>query len=803
MNLPPQMDAMGQYRQFIVWRLEPRPNEKKDAKVPFNPATGFRVDPMDPANWLTKAEAEQLSAQYGCYIGFVLTAQDNLFCVDLDECYQNGEWSAFACQVFAMFPDALFELSFNGNGGHIWGISSWQGEHRKRNKDVPGLEVYTRQRFIALTGNVFSGSFTYDYAQPLCNLINTYLPGLPENEGSGEWSTGPVPEWSGYTDDVQLLQAMFTSGGAKAQFGFSCSVQSLWNADPDQLAAHYPPDSNDTYGFNHSSADAALCQHLAFWTGKDCERMERLFGMSELGKRDKWVEREDYRQRTVLQASANCNSVYGQDNAPKEAVAPQQQATTPVTVVEATDGGPSMRQGVQYMTANDQINYFANFIYVKSANKIYGPDGEAYDQQQFNAMFGGYEFQMRADNTKPSKSPWEAFLGSQMITWPKVHHWCFRPEIQSWAIIEEEGLKLLNAYIPTNIKMVEGDPTRFIEHVKKLLPDERDREIIMSYAAACVQFQGTKFQWAPLLQGVEGNGKTLIASCIAHAVGERNTHIPAADKLGGQFNAWIERKLFIIVEELLVGQKIEVMNSLKPLITNPRIEIEGKHANQITGDNRANFWCCTNYKNAIIKTKRDRRYSIFYTPQQEVEDLAAWGMDGDYFPDLYDWLKKEGGYEIVAHYLMTYPIPDAFNPATKCHRAPDTTSTEEAIKESRGAIESVIIEAIEEGAPGFQGGWISSTALSRLLDTKRMGNRLTPRGYPSMLRSLGFIPHPALPGGRAPTAIDGGRRPVIYIGLQSPEIGITEPSIVTDRYLTAQNMAPAQVFDGVQAVPPS
>mgnify|MGYP000496936405 CR=1 FL=1 len=36
-----------------------------------------------------------------------------------------------------------------------------------------------------------------------------------------------------------------------------------------------------------SEADAALMTHLAFWTGKDMPRMDRLFRMSGLGKRDK------------------------------------------------------------------------------------------------------------------------------------------------------------------------------------------------------------------------------------------------------------------------------------------------------------------------------------------------------------------------------------------------------------------------------------------------------------------------------------------------------------------------------------
>ena len=62
------------------------------------------------------------------------------------------------------------------------------------------------------------------------------------------------------------------------------------------------------YGDDHSRADQAFCNMLAFWTGKDPERMDRLFRMSGL-YRQKW-ERQDYRDRTILKAIADTQNVY-------------------------------------------------------------------------------------------------------------------------------------------------------------------------------------------------------------------------------------------------------------------------------------------------------------------------------------------------------------------------------------------------------------------------------------------------------------------------------------------------------------
>ena len=99
-------------------------------------------------------------------------------------------------------------------------------------------------------------------------------------------------------------------------------------------------------------------------------------------------------------------------------------------------------------------------------------------------------------------------------------------------------------------------------------------------------------------------------------------------------------------------------------------------------------------------------FSVFYTAQQNDGDLERDGMEGDYFPDLYEWLKGAGryaqygegyGYSVVNEYLSTYAIPDALNPATQCHRAPITSTTKDAITASLGGIEQEILEAIEQG----------------------------------------------------------------------------------------------------------
>jgi len=71
----------------------------------------------------------------------------------------------------------------------------------------------------------------------------------------------------------------------------------------------------DTSGYeSHSEADMALCRLLAFWTGRDRSRMDRLFRQSGLA-RDKWDEvhyadGSTYGEKTLERAIARTDDVY-------------------------------------------------------------------------------------------------------------------------------------------------------------------------------------------------------------------------------------------------------------------------------------------------------------------------------------------------------------------------------------------------------------------------------------------------------------------------------------------------------------
>lgn len=611
-------------------------------------------------------------------------------------------------------------------------------------------------------------------------LGNAPLVAATPAERTGALSSAPRADWIGPEDDATLLQRAMRSSSGNTVFGKKASFADLWEANPERLAECYPPE-NDRSPYNASQADAALAQHLAFWTGCHGERIERLMLESGLA-RDKWTQRETYLRDTIGKACA----MQGDVLTAREVEPLPSPPTTQYSMPEAREITGGRMSG-----AAEQKKLFAGCVIVIGLNSVLVPGGVILKPEQFRTFAGGYSFVMDEENGRISRDAWECLTQSQLVVFPRADGVCFRPERAEGELIVEPGRTLVNIYSPVKVARKVGDASLFLDHMRKLFPDDTDRAIVLQYAAACVQRAGTKFQWAPLIQGVPGNGKTLLSRCVAEAVGKRYVHWPKASKLGNQFNGWMSGKVFYGVEDIYIpGSKAEILEELKPMITGgDGLEIERKGIDQTSEDICGNFIFNTNHKGAVPKTDDDRRFAVLHTPQQEVSHLIRDGMTKAYFSRLYNWLKREDGYAIVAELLHTLPLSQDFLDTLES-RAPITSSTSEAIAASYGGAEQEILERIEMESVGFAGDWVSSLKLDELLKEIRAERAIPRNRRAAMMGTLGYVYHPAFKNGLVTQTIlpDNGR-PRLYVRKASAAYHLTDPADVIAAYTEAQKDA--------------
>jgi hypothetical protein len=167
-------------------------------------------------------------------------------------------------------------------------------------------------------------------------------------------------------------------------------------------------------------------------------------------------------------------------------------------------------------------------------------------------------------------------------------------------------------------------------------------------------------------------------------------------------------------------------------------------------------------------------------------------MDRDYYNTLYNWLRYSDGFAIVTDFLHSYTCDPRFDPSEQggVMRAPKTTSTQEAVTLSVGVIEQEILEQVEQGRPGFCSPWLSSMALDILL--KEIRRNLPNVKRPEMLKTLGYVPHPGLAGGRvnSATATDSGKTR-LYVKSGHELAFMTGAVEIARQYDADQNVLPS------------
>ena len=224
------------------------------------------------------------------------------------------------------------------------------------------------------------------------------------------------------------------------------------------------------------------------------------------------------------------------------------------------------------------------------------------------------------------------------------------------------------------------------------MQDEQD--LIINYLAHNVQYAGKKIQWSIVLQGVQGDGKSLLAEMMQHVMGFNNVRLMNVQTLESNFTGWAAGQCMTFIEELKLDnyKKYEILNNLKPYITNDVIECTKKGKDPQVEVNTTNYFALTNFKDALPIDSTDRRWAIFFSQWQSSAKLLNFIKDNpDYYSDLYRDMRDNVGE--IANWLKCHVIPQSFK---DLNRAPDTSAKNTMLELGRSDASLLIEDAINE-----------------------------------------------------------------------------------------------------------
>jgi putative DNA primase/helicase len=286
-NIP---GALKPRRQWVNWKWEERADrntgEIKRTKIPYQP-NGAKAESDNPATW---SAFEIVLAAYQCGgfsgIGFVPTAELGIVGVDLDHCRdpETGIIEKWARHIVDLL-DSYTEITPSDAGLRIFLWAKLPHKDRK----IGNFECYGSGRYLSVTGNHLPGTpTTVEHRQAEMDAVHTEV--FVERNQRRTQGLAPKPAVPVNLNDEALLQRAFSSKHGD-------ELQRLYSGD----ISSYP---------SHSEADLSLCNRLAFWTGGDLERIDRLFRASGL-YRLKWDEKRGaltYGQMAIAKALAGAGN---------------------------------------------------------------------------------------------------------------------------------------------------------------------------------------------------------------------------------------------------------------------------------------------------------------------------------------------------------------------------------------------------------------------------------------------------------------------------------------------------------------
>lgn len=298
-NVPADLRAEA---RWVCWRREER--NGRATKLPVDARTGRMAKSTDPATWATFEEAVAAVGRLRCDgVGFVFGPDRAYTGLDLDHVLADGELDSEYRWVVDE-AGTYTEVSPSGDGLHLifrGAKPEWATRSRRSQAGGRVVEMYDRDRYFTVTGDVFEGhgEITENPAV-IERAYRTWIeppgfagqPELAPPLPDGPTSSGAVVGTESQ-DDSKLIERMCASRNGeavRALLAGDCSAQ----------------------GGDHSAADMALCSHLAFWCAGDAGRMDRIFRSSGL-MRDKWDSRRGgttYGAQTIERAIAGCTEFY-------------------------------------------------------------------------------------------------------------------------------------------------------------------------------------------------------------------------------------------------------------------------------------------------------------------------------------------------------------------------------------------------------------------------------------------------------------------------------------------------------------
>lgn len=287
-------DELKELEQWCFFKLEWNEQRKKNTKKPFNSNTGYLAKSNDESTWSTFDEAIQALNKFnGDGIGFFF--KEPYIGIDIDDIegeiqrYLQGDIETNMVYEFVESVKSYAEYSPSGNGIHIIAKGKQPGNRNRKGN----VEIYTSGRFFTVTGNIVKSEYAEITEPNKIDLERLYRKYIGDDKIIQFNNSNALESKIELSESEIIQKALQSKQGAK----FNVFMNGGWEAFYD----------------SQSEADIAFANMLAFWTGRDFDKMDGIFRESSL-MRSKYDERRPpgstYGGNLLNKAIHECENTY-------------------------------------------------------------------------------------------------------------------------------------------------------------------------------------------------------------------------------------------------------------------------------------------------------------------------------------------------------------------------------------------------------------------------------------------------------------------------------------------------------------
>ena len=631
--------------RWVLWKHDWKADEARWAKVPYQPS-GRRAKSSDSKTWSNYEDVES-AYMFGDYDGIGFVLGDGWNGIDSDDSFVDGKFSTLAQELLDRVQ-GYAETSPSGTGMKI--ITRGDLSESKADHSL-GLEVYYSGRYFAVTGHQLNGHDmvpldTQSLGWVLSEKFNIKPIGTDGSDDPLAYYKAPLEDWDINRVRSELLEVLDPSMGYSDWVNVGMALYHQFRGADEALNAW------DEWSKTSAKYSAGYCAEKwrSFTTvraqGRGSVTLATVIKMAGVIKRDEANTARDAalsahidaikaasEQKTLREIAARVASEAVLDKVSKDMIANAMKdrfkvitgSAVSIAAVRDLIGANRRADKIKTVGANAP-DWLQGWAYVTGEAKFFNLDTkERMTREAFDAAYCRF---MTPDQDGNIPSAAKVACDGWQI--PVVYQTMYVPNLAP--IFTINGLECANEYRPSSVPTAadpEAEDTKagfavLDRHMTLIVPNDEYRRQLKEWMAWVVRNPGLKVLWAPFMKGIEGDGKSVLGTMIAAAMGHENVGTISPEVLSGSnFNDWAAGRCVNVMEEMKLNghHRHDTYNKVKPLITNPRIELHGKGKASKTVVNTCNYFGFSNHTDALPLDKLDRRNFVLFTPWGNIHAL--------------------------------------------------------------------------------------------------------------------------------------------------------------------------------------